>query len=238
MLKLNFSRKNCFKMPNFLTRKLFKTLKLSKTTLIRDIAVRVTGVSQHHGGVNWGPPWKPLTSQHYHIEGLKGALDWSPIMLKDVSLSDSYKSHRCCFSRVALGEISYRKWLVRSNSNCYFRELTYFETYFEKDSLIFLHRNYFIWSGVNLRGYKLLDWMCLQKFFQWIPELKKLYLLFERLVSLGIIGDLRGFQAAFDSASWHQVTSISQTAMHLIDVVFPVWSERVFRGSKTKLDKN
>ena len=39
------------------------------------IAVQETGVSQHHGGPIEGPPETLRTSQHYHIEGIKGVPD-------------------------------------------------------------------------------------------------------------------------------------------------------------------
>ena len=50
-----------------------------KTTPIRRIAVRETGVSRHHEGLIEGPPETPQTSEHYRIEGFKGALNWAPI---------------------------------------------------------------------------------------------------------------------------------------------------------------
>ena len=48
---------------------------LPKTTAIRRVAVRETGVPQHHGGPIVGPNETPCTSQHYIIEGIKGVPD-------------------------------------------------------------------------------------------------------------------------------------------------------------------
>ena len=45
-------------------------LNSGKTSLIRLIAVRETGVSRHQGGPIEGPPGTPRTSQHYHIGGI------------------------------------------------------------------------------------------------------------------------------------------------------------------------
>ena len=33
------------------------------------------------------------TSQHYSVEGFEGARNWSPIMPRDASLSDSYNNN-------------------------------------------------------------------------------------------------------------------------------------------------
>ena len=44
--------------------------KTEKTSPIRIIAVRETGVSRHQRGTIKGLPETPRTSQHYHIEGL------------------------------------------------------------------------------------------------------------------------------------------------------------------------
>ena len=53
-----------------------KIVKLSKkrkkTATDRLIAVRETGVSWDQGGPIEGPPETPRTSQHYHIEEIKG----------------------------------------------------------------------------------------------------------------------------------------------------------------------
>ena len=60
-----------------------------------------TGVSRHHGGPIQGP-WNP--SDHhsiYGIRGSKGELNWSPLMPRNASLSDSW----CGFSRLA-------RWLL------------------------------------------------------------------------------------------------------------------------------
>ena len=38
-----------------------------KTTAVRLIAVRETGVSRHHGGPIEGPPETPRTSEHYRL---------------------------------------------------------------------------------------------------------------------------------------------------------------------------
>ena len=43
-----------------------------KKTPRQTYAVRETGVSRHHGGTIEGLPEAPCTSQHYHIEGIKG----------------------------------------------------------------------------------------------------------------------------------------------------------------------
>ena len=51
-----------------------------KTTAIRRIADRQTGVSRHHGGSIEGSPEIPQTSQYYRIEGLKEwPLIWTPL---------------------------------------------------------------------------------------------------------------------------------------------------------------
>ena len=63
--------------------------RLEKAAAIRLLAVRETGVFRHHMDAILGPPETPRTSQHYHIEGLKGALNWAPIMPLDACLSDS-----------------------------------------------------------------------------------------------------------------------------------------------------
>ena len=63
----------------------------AKTTSIRSIRLSASL------GPNRRPPETPRISQHYHIEGFKGALSWSPIMLRDARLSNNYKSDRCCF---------------------------------------------------------------------------------------------------------------------------------------------
>ena len=47
-----------------------KRLSDRKNVTDRLIAVRETGVSRHQGGPIEGPPETPLTSQHYHIEGI------------------------------------------------------------------------------------------------------------------------------------------------------------------------
>ena len=57
-------------------------------------AVRETSVSRHHRGPIEGPPEPPRTSQHSIVlRGLRRALRCSPILPRDVSLSDS----RCKF---------------------------------------------------------------------------------------------------------------------------------------------
>ena len=60
-----------------------------KTTAIRYIAIRETGVSRHIGSLIEGTPETPCTSQHYNNEGFKRGHNWSPIMPKDVSRLDS-----------------------------------------------------------------------------------------------------------------------------------------------------
>ena len=60
------------------------------------LAIRETGVSRHNGGPTEGPP---CTLQCNGIlgcySGSRGALNWSPLMLRDASLSDS-----CRFSNL------------------------------------------------------------------------------------------------------------------------------------------
>ena len=49
-----------------------KDSQTGKTSPIRLIAVRETGVSRHQGGPIEGPPETPRTSQHYRTEGGMG----------------------------------------------------------------------------------------------------------------------------------------------------------------------
>ena len=60
-----------------------KRCQTGTTTTIRDARL----------SASWGPHSSPETphhpTQHYCIEGFKGALNLSPIMPRDVSLSDS-----------------------------------------------------------------------------------------------------------------------------------------------------
>ena len=53
-----------------------------KTTAIRRIAVRGTGVSRHHGAQLRGPLYDVVRS-------LRGALNWTPILPTNTSLSNS-----------------------------------------------------------------------------------------------------------------------------------------------------
>ena len=55
---------------------LYSDCRYGKTTAIRLIAVRETGVSRHHGGSFEGPPETPRTSEYYRIEGFK----WGPLI--------------------------------------------------------------------------------------------------------------------------------------------------------------
>ena len=52
-------------------------------------AVRETDVSRHQGGPIEGPPETPRTSVLWCTGGFRGALNWAPLMPRDVSLSDS-----------------------------------------------------------------------------------------------------------------------------------------------------
>ena len=67
----------------------------AKTTSIRSIRLSASL------GPNRRPPETPRISQHYHIEGFKGALNWAPMMPIDACLSDSYISDHSCFSHLA-----------------------------------------------------------------------------------------------------------------------------------------
>ena len=60
-----------------------------KTTAIRRITVRETSVSRHHGGPIGGHPETPSTSHQYRIKWFKRALNWAPIMPRDITPSDS-----------------------------------------------------------------------------------------------------------------------------------------------------
>ena len=64
---------------------------------------RGTNVSRHKGSPIKGPHLNP--SIQYWCDGPNGfrcALNWAPVMPRDASLSDSYTSDRCCFSRLVL----------------------------------------------------------------------------------------------------------------------------------------
>ena len=49
----------------------------------------LASLGHNHEGPIEGASEAPLTSQHYCIEGFKGAHNWAPIIQKDASLSDS-----------------------------------------------------------------------------------------------------------------------------------------------------
>ena len=69
----------------------FFHLKAIYLAAIRPIAVRKISVSRHHGKNNWGSTWSPpyITSQQHCIEGLREALNWDPIMPREVIISGS-----------------------------------------------------------------------------------------------------------------------------------------------------
>ena len=64
-----------------------------------------TGVFRYNGGQIRGPP--PTSEYNNAVNcdgsrGFKGAPKLPPMMPTDASLSDSYKSHRCCLSSLEL----------------------------------------------------------------------------------------------------------------------------------------
>ena len=66
---------------------------------------READVSRHHGGSKWGS-WNP--SDHHNaieLKGLKGSLNWVPIMLRDASPSGS----GCNFSSLHWGKFCTKK---------------------------------------------------------------------------------------------------------------------------------
>ena len=75
-----------------------------KTTAIKCIALRETGVSSHHGGPIEDNPWSPLDYQSYKgdIKKFKGVLNCTLIMPRDASLSDSGCNFSSQGGRVAL----------------------------------------------------------------------------------------------------------------------------------------
>ena len=82
---------NYFDSYIYLQNKIYKNnweARQEKTTAIRRIAVRETGVSRPHGGPIEGPPEAPRAPQRYRVEGFKGALNYSPIMPRDARPSD------------------------------------------------------------------------------------------------------------------------------------------------------
>ena len=54
-------------------------------------------VWERPGWLSWGPKQRPTetlyTSKQYSIEGFKGALDWTNIIPRGVSLSDAYSKY-------------------------------------------------------------------------------------------------------------------------------------------------
>ena len=83
--------------------KMIEMAKLRKLNNYSDAAVREASVSRYNGGPIEGSPETPRTSQHYHFEGLKGALNWSPIMPRDPSLSDSQCKFFQCVEALMTG---------------------------------------------------------------------------------------------------------------------------------------
>ena len=53
-------------------------------------------LSRHHGGPIDGPPETTRVPQHYRIEGIKGSLNWAPMMPRDASLKRTFD--RCSFA--------------------------------------------------------------------------------------------------------------------------------------------
>ena len=74
--------------------------RLDKLTL----AVGEASVSRHNGGPMKGPPQYDNAVMH---EGFGGALNWSSMIPRDASLSDSYKPARSSFSRLDFKRIFY-----------------------------------------------------------------------------------------------------------------------------------
>ena len=54
-------------------------------------AVRETNPPRYHGRPNWGPSWKPpyIIDHYIALRGSRTAFNWSSIMPRDASLSDS-----------------------------------------------------------------------------------------------------------------------------------------------------
>ena len=62
-----------------------------KTTTIRVIAVRETGVSRHHGTQLRTPMKSTVHHSSIILRSLRESLDWAPIMPRDSRLSDSVR---------------------------------------------------------------------------------------------------------------------------------------------------
>ena len=69
--------------------------------VIRHIAARETSVPRHKGGQIWGPSETLQINNSVMSMGFQGIFNWSPMMPRDASLSDSYTPDRCCYSYLA-----------------------------------------------------------------------------------------------------------------------------------------
>ena len=58
-------------------------------TVVRRNSYQKSSVSQHHGVPIEGPLTPIEPSQHYNIEGFRGALNWSYIVPRDAILSEN-----------------------------------------------------------------------------------------------------------------------------------------------------
>ena len=75
-------------------------------------AVREAGVSGHNAVV----PLKPLNAiLLYCSRGLRGALNWAPMMPRGASLLEKLQSDRCSFS--SLGDRNIHAYLIPFQSN-------------------------------------------------------------------------------------------------------------------------
>ena len=72
-------------------------------------AVRDTGVSRHHKGPIEAYLKRLGQSQHYRFQGLKGALNYAPIMTRDNFFCIVEKNHTkldCSFSQIVVSPVS------------------------------------------------------------------------------------------------------------------------------------
>ena len=75
-------------------------------------AVREASVSRHHGDQFKGPSETPPASHHYGIKGLRGTLNWSPIMPSDANYAIIMKIHTSLFSTIIVFMNVFSLWLI------------------------------------------------------------------------------------------------------------------------------